>query len=58
MFELVRSGFMVPPDKRLPDGWIISTGGYPVSPMPMGRDLAKLIDAWRQELSKEDRDDP
>jgi hypothetical protein len=58
MFKLVRSDFMVPPDKRLPGGWIISTGGYPVSPMPTGRDLAQLINVWWQELSKEDHNDP
>jgi hypothetical protein len=57
MFELVRSGFMVPPNKWLPDDWIISTSGYLVSPMPMGTDLAQLIDAWLRELSKEDHDD-
>jgi hypothetical protein len=46
-YELTRSGFMVPPDCRLPGGWNISADGFPVPPLPRGKELAQLIEARR-----------
>jgi hypothetical protein len=37
VFEIIRSGFMVPSDMLLLDGWKINAGGYPISSLPTGR---------------------
>jgi hypothetical protein len=55
--ELTRSRFLVSPDTRLPSGWKISAGGYPVPPLPTGKGLAQLIEARSQDLSESDRAD-
>jgi hypothetical protein len=57
-YELIRSGFLVPSDCRLPGGWNISARGYPVLPLPRGKELAQLIEERRRALSVEDRTDP
>jgi hypothetical protein len=57
-YELKRSSFLVSSDCRLPGGWNISAGGYPVSPLLRGKELAQLIEERRRALSVEDRADP
>jgi hypothetical protein len=57
-YELTRSGFMVPPDTRLPGGWNIGADGYPVPPLPRRKELAHLIESRRRALPEEDRADP
>jgi hypothetical protein len=57
-YELTRSGFMVSPNCRLPDGWNISADGYPVPPLPRRKELTKLTKEHRRALPAEDRADP
>jgi hypothetical protein len=58
MYKLTSSGFMVLPDYRLPGGWNISAGNYPILPLPCGKELSQLIEEHRRALSMEDRADP
>jgi hypothetical protein len=57
-YELTRSGFIVPLECRLPAEWNISTGGYPIPPLPCGKELIQLIEARCRALPEEDRADP
>jgi hypothetical protein len=58
VYELTRSGFMVPPDCRLPADWNIGAGGYPVPPLPRGKELTQLIEACHRALLEEDYANP
>jgi hypothetical protein len=49
---------MVPLECRLPADWNISTGGYPIPPLPCGKELIQLIEARCLALPEEDRVDP
>jgi hypothetical protein len=39
-------------------GWNINADGYPVPPLPRGKELAQLIESHRRALPEEDRANP
>ena len=56
--EFVKYALPVPPDTRLPFGWVISAGGLAVPPVPVGLALQVLILQRRAALTEEQRGDP